>query len=104
MATVTNLSQGELTNPSQSGLTNLSQSKLLSQRQTRDGGGRSINNEEAKTFDMKLKNIIPNVKCKKELFFKNKYRLIKLKNIKPLKKKKIEALVFCPNTVVIKMQ
>jgi hypothetical protein len=37
----------------------VTQSERLSQRQTRDGGGRSINNEEAKTFDMKLKNIIP---------------------------------------------
>ncbi len=55
-------------------------------------------------FNAKQKNIIPKIKCKKELFFKNKYRFIKLKNIKPLKKKKIEALVFCPNTVVIKMQ
>ena len=72
------------------------------------------NNTEIKTgkkkivsiivFKAKQKNIIPNVKCKKELFFKNKYRLIKLKSIKPLKKKKIEALVFCPNTVVIKIQ
>ena len=41
--------------------TTISQSDRLSQRQTRDGGGRSINNEEAKTFDMKLKNIIPDV-------------------------------------------
>jgi len=38
-----------------------SQSELLRQRQTRDGGGRSINNEEAKSFDMKLKTIIPTV-------------------------------------------
>jgi len=39
----------------------LSQSELLSQRQTRDGGGCSINNEEAKTFDMNVKNISPDV-------------------------------------------
>jgi len=38
-----------------------SQSELLRQRQTRDGGGRSINNEEAKSFDMKLKTIIPTI-------------------------------------------
>ena len=42
-------------------VTTLTQSERLSQRQTRDGGGKSINNKEAKTFDMKLKNIIPDV-------------------------------------------
>ena len=72
------------------------------------------NNTESKTgkkkianitvFRAKQKNIIPKIKCKEELFFKNKYRFIKLKNIRPLKKKKIAALVFCLNTVVIKTQ
>ena len=39
-----------------------------------------------------------------ELFFKDKYRKIKLVNINPLKKKNIEALVLCPNTEAHKIQ
>ena len=62
-------------------VTNLSQSDRLSLRQTRDGGGRSINNEEAKTFDMKLKNIIPDVVIP---MLKEKYPDIDSKYIKQL--------------------
>jgi type II restriction enzyme len=39
----------------------LTQGERLSMRQTRDGGGRSINNLAARTFDRKLKDFIPYV-------------------------------------------
>ena len=38
----------------------LTQGDKLSQRQTRDGGGRSMNNEAAVTFDKQLKELVPN--------------------------------------------
>ena len=41
-------------------VTNLTQSDRLSLRQTRDGGGRSINNTEARQFDGRLRHIIIN--------------------------------------------
>ena len=41
-------------------VTTLTQSERLSQRQTRDGGGRSINNTEARLFDGRLRHIIIN--------------------------------------------
>jgi type II restriction enzyme len=38
----------------------ITQSDRLSLRQTRDGGGASINNEEARCFDNQLKKLVPN--------------------------------------------